>query len=218
MSNKIAKGLCKAFKGTVFTKTGRCVKKMPQHFIEGVSIERTPYKETFYVWSFTNPIWVKRPLDTLGYSKRIAHGRYFSGNAEQITKEVIAELNNNALHLSRVSEPETTAQQFIDAMFSIIPQAHEHYSKLHGNERAFDYGVCLALADRLEDSRTILEAFLTFAHRSQHYLRLCASAIVTSLRAGDQTYLEVISDMEEQSKSHIPYELREQVSAPSKAH
>lgn len=118
VSNKIAKGLCKAFKGTAFTKTGRCIKLDAKYFVEGVSLERTPYKETFYVWSFINPIWKRHCLGTLGYSERIAGGRYFVGSAEKIVEEIILEVRNNALYLTRVSGPETTARLFLDKIHS----------------------------------------------------------------------------------------------------
>ena len=111
------------------------------------------------------------------------------------------------MHSNRISGPETTVRQFTDATFLEASQEQE-YTTLRERERVFDYGVSLALDDKLEDSRKALAAFLTFSHRSQHYLRLCAHAIVASLHAKDQTYLEVISDMEKQSRSYIPYELR----------
>lgn len=207
VSNKIAKGLCKAFKGTVFTKTGCCIKLEAKHFVEGVSIERTSYKETFYVWSFINPIWTERCLTTLSYSERIAGGQYFAGSAENITEEIILEIRNNALYLSRVSGPETTARLFLNTVIQRYPQIVD-YAKINGHKKAFDFGIAFALDNRLKDSKEILEAFSTSAHRSYHYLRLCARAIVTSLQAGDQAYLDVIADMEEQGRFTLPFELR----------
>ena len=207
VSNKIAKGLCKAFKGTVFTKTGCCIKLDAKHFVEGILIERTPYKETFYVWSFINPIWTGHCLIRLSYSERIAGGRYFVGNAKNIIEEIIFEIRNSTLYLARISGPETTARLFLNTVTQKYHQIVEH-SKLNGHKKAFDFGIAFALDNRLKDSKEILEAFSTSAHRSYHYLRLCARSIVASLEAEDQAYLDVIADMEEQGRFSLPFELR----------
>lgn len=206
VSNKIAKGLCKAFKGTVFTKTGYCIKLGTKYFVEGITIERTPYKETFYVWSFINPIWKKQCLGTLGYSERIAGGRYFVGSAEKITEEIIFEVRNNALYLARVSGPETTTQLFLNKVHSKYPSSSQ-YENLTRKDWAFDFGIALALENKIEDSRKNLEAFLRLPDRSQHYFRLCAREIVASFADGNQAYLDVISGMEGQGRSLLPFEL-----------
>lgn len=207
VSNKIAKGLCKAFKGTVFTKTGCCIKLDTKHFIEGILIERTSYKETFYVWSFINPVWTEQCLTTLSYSERMAGGRHFVGSAEKITEEIVSEIRSNALYLARISGPKTPARLFLNTIIQKYPQIVEH-SKINGHKRAFDFGIIFALDNNLKDSKEILEAFLTSAHRSYHYLRLCARLIIASLEAEDRAYLDVIADMEEQGRFSLPFELR----------
>lgn len=206
VSNKIAKGLCKAFKGAAFTKTGCCTKLDTKYFIEGITIERTLYKETFYVWSFINPIWKRRCLGGLGYSERIAGGRYFVGSAERITEEIIFEVRNNALYLARISGPETTAHLFLNEIHSKYPSSSQ-YGNLTREDWAFDFGIALALENKIEDSRKSLEAFLRIPDHSQHYFRLCAREIVASFSNGNQAYLDVISDMEGQGRSLLPFEL-----------
>lgn len=43
----------------------------PDHFLRGLLIERTPYKYSYYVWSYLLPIFGMSSIRSLNYSKRI---------------------------------------------------------------------------------------------------------------------------------------------------
>ena len=95
----------------------------------------------------------------------------------------------------------------MNTILAKFPQANEH-AEMQGRDITFDFGIALALDEKLEDSKKALQAFLTLSQRKQHYFRLCARAIVASFKAEDHAYLDGISDIEEQGRSLFPFELR----------
>lgn len=59
------------------------------HFLEGLTIERTPYKGTYYVWSLICLPWHVGPYLKLDYSTRLENSRYFKGTTIDMVDEIL---------------------------------------------------------------------------------------------------------------------------------
>lgn len=203
-SNDIAKGLKRKFKQTVFCKTGECLKADPKHFLEGMVVERTPYKETYYIWSIIAPTWIDAVSMRLTYGARMGKGRYFEGSSEKIIMAIMEELERDETAMRRLEGDETAPGTFLETCFQCFSR-EARYVDLSNIRRIFDYGVASVLCEDFPASVAHLSAFMSMAQRSQHYMRMCARDILASIQADDGQFLSIIADMESQGKARLPF-------------
>src|SRR5271165_6340603 len=81
---------------------------LESHFLKGILIENTPYKDTVYVWSVCMPLYIPVTHVVLTYSKRLKGGAYFVGTAAEIAESIDASIVNSDLTYDEIFKRETT--------------------------------------------------------------------------------------------------------------
>ena len=117
------------------------------HILRGFSFERTPYKETFYLWRIVLPLYRYHFRKTLDYSKRMPGGVRVLLSREapdQTARDIVKIISEDIPNLERIRTP----LDFLD-----------HVSWMIGNDRPnflLDLAVTYFLVGRLEDAMVSL--------------------------------------------------------------
>jgi hypothetical protein len=146
MSRKALKGVQKALPQVRLCKD-MLVLPPTEHILRGYQFERTPYKETFYLWRVVLPLYRFNSRVILNYSHRIPKGAYVHLSKEapdQSAVEVTRIIADDIPKLALISEP----RDFLDSVGWMI-----------GNERPsflFDLGVTYFLIGRSHEAVSTL--------------------------------------------------------------
>lgn len=127
-----------------------------EHVLRAYEFERTPYKETFYLWRMVVPLYRPQSHLILNYSKRVPRGDYvhLSKQSPRSSAAVITKIISDDLpNLERIRTP----HDFLD-----------HISWMIGNDTPkflFDLALTYFLAGRLDDALVTLEQTVVAAER-----------------------------------------------------
>lgn len=94
-------------------KNGFLVKDREGHFIEGLLIERTPYKGTFFLWSLLCPVWHLGTEPKLDYSRRLGGHRALDVNLEALIDNISWDIKSDEAAFRRCHGPPISAEQAV---------------------------------------------------------------------------------------------------------
>lgn len=175
------------------------VSASPDHFLRGLLIEQTPYKHSYYVWSYLLPIFGASGVKSLNYSRRMKNpsdGReMFTFNGEEGVETACAVLEN-AIHVNSVDfAGEYTLQRFLSeftaewaAVRPVLALDHAIACCLVGNLE-FGRGAIFEIS-RLTARNSHEHAVIVMAGEMLAKLAKGGDAFVLSTRAREANFLE----------------------------
>lgn len=93
------------FDDAVDIKNSACVFERRKMFIQGLLVERTPYRHAFYIWEFIYPLFHPNANLALNFSRRIGQGGMFEGSAEDISGQVASCIREDGVLRDRLFRP-----------------------------------------------------------------------------------------------------------------
>jgi hypothetical protein len=142
MSRKALKLVQKALPELYLCKD-RLVLPPTEHILRGFIFERTPYKETFYLWRLVLPLYRYHSRETLDYSERIPGSVHVHLSREapaQTATDIVRIISEDIPKLQKIR----TSRDFLD-----------HVGWMIGNDRPnflLDLGVTYFLVGRADDA------------------------------------------------------------------
>lgn len=188
-----------------------------KHILRGYTFDRTPYKETFYLWRLVLPLYRFNSRLVFNYSKRIPRGAYVhlsKGELEQSAVEVTRIISDDMPKLEPIREP----RDFLECVGWMI-----------GNESPaflFDLGVTYFLIGRFHESVSTLSEIPVEIDKSltmydpgsegfEYFteMRQLAVRLAQDIRINPATAAQTIGDWER--KNTAEFGLTESLSEPT---
>jgi hypothetical protein len=97
-----------------------------EHILRGFCFERTPYKETFYLWRLVLPLYRYHSRRTLDYSERIPRGEYLTlagERPEHSAEEIVRIISEDVPNLERIRTP----SDFLDHVAWMVGNDGPHF-------------------------------------------------------------------------------------------
>lgn len=85
------------FRDAVIIKNSACVFETDGMFLHGLLVERTPYRQAFYIWEIVYPLFHPSTNLVLNFSKRIGQGKMFEGSAEDVSDQVASCIHDDGI-------------------------------------------------------------------------------------------------------------------------
>ena len=197
-TKSITKRLSIIFPKVKIVKNSFCIKIGSNNFLEGLCIERTPYKNTFYVWSVACPLWSASNKIYLDYSERIKEASYFTGELDSIISDITDSLPQKDNFSKRMQGSETTLQSFRTANFDNFNWMESQFTY-----RIMDFGIVLALMGELDTSHACLSDYLKKSVYDSEEQRQFAEKIIDSISNNDNEHLSLINNMNQRNLTNL---------------
>ncbi len=169
-------------------------------FVEGLLIESTSYKSTFYVWSIICPTWHLGSEPKLDYGNRLLNGSYFIGGANEVSGKVIEAVSIDDIAWRRCCGPPTQVAEFFSMVESSAVSVTKVDVEAHNNlGHVFDKAVLLLLYGDVPGGYTALEAYNRRGNGRGKYASV-ATDLIVALKAGDESWLGVIRDAQRKGR------------------
>ena len=173
-------------------KTCFLLKSNEGDFVEGLLVESTSYKDTFYVWSVICPTWHLVSEPKLDYGNRLLDGSYFVGNAIEISDKIVEAVRVDDVARRRCCGPPTQVAEFFSTTESGVVRIMEVDVETHNNlGHIFDKVVLLLLSGYIRGGYAALDAYNCRGNGRGKYASV-ATDLRAALKVGDGSWLGVV--------------------------
>lgn len=165
------------------------------HFLQGILIERTPYKDSVYIWLVVCPLF--RPIDlvSLNYSKRILGGGLVTGSPREISNKTLSYLHNSDDEIISSLNTPVEIHSFLEARLKV--------SNWRNNPiipEIYDFGVMFAAAGQISNAVDCLnKCYARLDDVGNQKMKIAVEILLKTLKYSEHNIMTVIRRIEEES-------------------
>ncbi len=192
--------LTQKYKSIFQYKTCFLLKRNEGDFVEGLLVESTSYKDTFYIWSVICPTWHLGSEPKLDYGNRLLGGSYFVGDVIEISDKIVEAVRVDDVARRRCCGPPTQVAEFFSTTENGVVSVMEVDVETHNNlGHVFDKAVLLLLSGDIRGGYAALDAYDCRGNGRGKYASV-ATNLRAALEAGDGSWLGVVGDAQRRGR------------------